>query len=430
MAAGRVAVIGAGLAGLAAAVELADSAFDVELFERSRLLGGRATSFELDGVEVDNGQHVFLGCCTEFIRFVEHVGMATCLHLQERFDAVVLTRSGDASHLRAAALPSPWHLLASFVGYRHLGWSSKMRVARALAQAGGAHRYGGTFAQWLARHGQTEEALNAFWRPFFVPALNAPLEEVSASDAAFVLSTAFLGDAGAARVGFTSVPLAHVAAAAAKRLDEVHLSSAVTRLEISPDGHSARGIVIGESDVRPFDAVVIAVPPPQLARIAGDPQRIGLPPLDGFKPQAIVDAHLWHDGGRVGFDFAALIDSPVQWIFEKDAGYLCASMSAADRFLTAPTDDVTRECWQEVVAAVPALRGAHLLRSALTRNPQATYAASPGQVRPGPTTSFANVTVAGSWTDTGWPDTMESAVRSGLAAARRLNETMRGARVA
>jgi squalene-associated FAD-dependent desaturase len=430
MAAGRVAVVGAGLAGLAAGLDLADAGFSVEVFERSRLLGGRATSFVVDGIEVDNGQHVFLGCCTEFLRFVDRVGMSKSVHMQDRFDALVLSREGVASRLRAASLPAPWHLLASFIGYRHLAWPSKFRVAQALNATENARQSTGSFAQWLTQHGQTEESLRSFWRPFLVPALNAPLEEVSAADAAFVLSTAFLGEAGAGRFGYTTVPLAHVAAKAAARLSSVHLSTAVTGLWLSDDGSQLHGLIRGDGEALAFDAVILAVPPPQVTRIVGNLERVGLPPLDGYVPHPIVDVHLWHDREHLGFDFAAVLDSPVQWIFEKGSGYLCCSLSAADGYLDKPAAQISQECWNEVSAAVPALAGATLVRSVVTRSPEATYLAAPAQKRPTSATSVPNLTIAGSWTDTGWPDTMESAVRSGRSAARLIKSTFGGAVVA
>jgi hypothetical protein len=180
----------------------------------------------------------------------------------------------------------------------------------------------------------------------------------------------------------------------------------------------------------PFDAIVLAVPPPQLAYMLGTPERFGLTALDRYATNPIVDVHLWHDRGRLGFDFAALLDSPVQWIFEKGPGYICCSMSAATTHISVPTAEIVRRCWDEVVASVSVLAGAALVRSALTRNPEATFTARPGVRRPGPATSLSNVTVAGSWTDTGWPDTMESAVRSGRAAARHIANSLQGARVA
>lgn len=429
MAQRRVAVVGAGLAGLAAAVELARAGSEVEIFERSRLLGGRATSFQIDGLEVDNGQHVFLGCCTEFIEFVDDLGMSDQLRVQKRFDALIFSRNQRASRLRAAALPAPWHLVASFIGYRHLRWPDKLRVVRAMARAGALDRETGSFAQWLQKNGQRDEALRAFWEPFFLPALNAPLDRVSAADAGFVMSTAFLGDARAARFGYSTVPLAHIAAAAAHRASCVHLNSPVVGIE--PDV-AARGLeltLLGGDRLR-FDAAVVALPPPQLARLFGDSSPFGLADLSAYDPYPIVDVHLWHDRGRLGFDFAALLDSPVQWIFEKGAGYLCCSISAACAEIQRPASELIDVCWRELLGAIEGLAGARLVRGSVTRNPEATFVARPGVKRPGPRTAIDAVVIAGSWTDTGWPDTMESAVRSGRAAARALQTPARGLSVA
>ena len=416
MAARRVAVVGAGLAGLAAGVALKDAGFEVELFERSRLIGGRATSFSVSGHEVDNGQHIFLGCCHQFIDFVDRLGMAAHLHLQERFDALIISRDGRASRLRAASLPAPWHLLAAFAGYRHLGARSKWRVAQALSHAQAARDASGSFADWLVRNGQREEALRGFWRPFFVPALNAPLERMSAADAGLVMLTAFVSDAGAARFGYSTVPLAHIAGAAARRFDAANLGAPVSSLfESHGDVH---GIVLESGEQRIFDGVVLALAPPQLAHLLGETGRYGLPALDGYESFPIVDVHLWHDRGALGFDFAALLDSPVQWIFEKAPGYLCCSMSAADELVRRPSEELAELCWREIKGALPGLAGATLEHSAATRTPQATFMAKPGVARPSAETNVPNLAIAGSWTDTGWPDTMESAVISGKAAAR------------
>lgn len=428
MAEPRVGVVGGGLAGLAAALELKQAGCEVTLFERSRLVGGRATSFWVGGHEVDNGQHVFLACFTEFISFVRRLGMDHALHLQDRFDILALSRRGEASRLRAGALPAPWHLLASFLGYRHLGWAAKLDVARALARARETRTSEGTFAEWLARLGQGEAALRGFWRPFLVPALNAPLDRMSAADAGFVLLTAFLNDAGAARLGYSTIPLGRIADAAARQLDRVHLSTPVAGLDVPSDDRVV--VVLGDGDRIAVDAVIAAVAPPQLARLLDDPGRYGVPPLDGYEPRPIVDVHLWHDGGQLGFDLAALLDSPVQWVFQKAPGYLCCSLSAADRHVHQSTAEVVRMCWEEVRGAVPAMRDARLVDARATRSPEATFIARPGASKPGAATRFPNLTIAGSWTDTGWPDTLESAVRSGLTAARRLLSGLGAARCA
>jgi squalene-associated FAD-dependent desaturase len=417
----RVAVVGGGLAGLAAGLALKAAGAHVELFERSRILGGRATSFEIDGVEVDNGQHVFLACCTEFINFAEAVGMSGALHLQDRFDATILSRSGKAGRLRTAALPAPLHLIGSFASYSHLGLSGKLLIARALAAALlGRCDASETFEAWLTRNGQGAQERAAFWDPFFIPALNAPFDRVGAPDAMFVLKTAFLRDAGAARFGFSKVPLAHLAAAAAKQLDAVHTSTAV--LAVTPSAVEGRPNVtlsLSKGDEH-FDAVVLAVPPRQAERMLGDPSRYGVANLDRYDPYPIIDVHLWHDGGSIGRDFVAALESPLQWIFEKEPGYLCCSFSAADEYLRQPTAELEALAWREVQTFLPALKDAKLVRSAVTRNPEATWLPQIGATRTQQRTNHPAIAIAGSWTETGWPDTMESAVRSGNLAAAAL----------
>ncbi|HEY9085932.1 MAG TPA: hydroxysqualene dehydroxylase HpnE, partial [Candidatus Tyrphobacter sp.] len=412
-------------AGLAAGVTLADEGYDVELFERSRLLGGRATSFEIGGVEVDNGQHVFLGCCTEFIDFVKSVGMGDKLFLQDRFEALVIAGNGKASRLRAARLPAPFHLVASFLGFSLLSMRAKLDIARALASARRAGEIPDrTFAQWLARQRQGEEAIRVFWRPFFVPALNEPLEEMDAREALFTLRTAFLSDAGAARFGYSTVPLAHIAEAAAKRFAQVHRSTSVASLEL--ENNRVCALVATSGERREFDAFILALTPPQLSRLLGELARFGIPPLDAYTPHSILDVHLRisnRHGERsrtTDFSFAALIDSPLQWIFRKGEGYYACSMSAADEYLRKSTDDLIQLAWRELQAALPSLKGATLEHGAVTRNPEATFSAPRETVRSGPGTALSNLAIAGAWTATGWPDTMESAVRSGIAAARQI----------
>ncbi len=431
----RVAIVGGGLAGLAAGYDLAEAGHEVELFERSRLLGGRATSFEIDGVEVDNGQHVFLGCCSEFLRFVQRTGMGEHLHLQRRFEALVIDRDGTTSMLRAAPLPAPWHLLGSFLRFGHLGMRSKIEIARALAAASRNGRVSDeSFAQWLQREQQGEEAVRVFWRPFFVPALNVSLEEMDAREALFTLRTAFLSEAGAARFGYATVPLAKISEAAARRLARVHRATSVASLELDESTRHVRALTTTSGERHEYDAFVLALTPPQLLRLLGDPARYALPPLDAFTPHPIIDVHLRYAQGHESTvaareraklvipSFAALVDSPVQWVFRKGEAYLCCSMSAADEYLRRTTDELIELAWEEVRAALPALRDATLEHSAVTRNVEATFSAPAALQRPGPRTAFANVAVAGAWTATGWPDTMESAVRSGIAAARSLTK--------
>ncbi len=426
MALERIAVVGAGLAGLSAALRLKDAGAHVELFERSRLIGGRATSFEIDGVEVDNGQHVFLACCTEFIRFAQRVGMNGGMHLQDRFDARIVARDGRAGRLRAGALPAPLHLLESFVRYEHLTLRERLNVARALLCAAGdkgASLSETTFERWLQRNRQGEGERRAFWDPFFIPALNAPFDRVAAADAIFVLRTAFLGDAGAARFGFSKVPLAHLGTAAAAELDAVHNSTAVLGVE---PGAGDVVLNLSKGETARFDAAVFAVTPRQVERILGNPLLYGVANLEAYDAYAIVDVHLWHDGGSIGYDFLAALESPLQWIFEKAPGYLCCSISAAQQYLQMPTEALESLAWREVQAFLPALKDAKLLRSAVTRNPEATWLPRVGVARTAQRTTHPAIAIAGSWTNTGWPDTMESAIRSGIRAAEALLDQQDG----
>ncbi|HEX3672183.1 MAG TPA: squalene--hopene cyclase [Candidatus Cybelea sp.] len=434
MALERVAVVGGGLAGLAAALHLKEAGVHVELFERSRLLGGRATSFEIDGIEVDNGQHVFLACCDEFVAFARRAGMDGELRVQDRFDARILARDGRSGRLRAGLFPAPLHLVESFTTYPFLSAGEKLSIARALARVtigSPPSDASETFEAWLQRMGQGRGERRAFWDPFFIPALNAPFDRVAAADALFVLRTGFLHDAGAARFGFSKVPLAHLAQAAAAKLDAVHTSRAVLSIESKGGvtGNSSGVILsLSKDESVEFDAVVLAAPPRQVARILGDPARYGVENLDGYDPYPIVDVHLWHDGGSIGLDFAAALDSPLQWIFEKSPGYLCCSISAADEYLLMPTETLEALAWKEAQAFLPALQPARLVRSAVTRNPEATWLARLGRARTLQRTNHPAIAIAGSWTETGWPDTMESAVRSGKVAANHLLESRDGRR--
>lgn len=416
--AGRVAVVGAGLAGLSAAVELKRRGFEVEVFERSRLLGGRATSFTVDGVEVDNGQHVYLGCCTDWRAFVDELGLADKLYLQPRFEVLLLSKDGPPTHLRASRLPSPWHLLPILLGYRRLSWPGRARLGWALVRAREAPPSSETLDGWLERHHQGEVERRCFWEPFLVPALNAPLDQVAAAAGTFVVNTAFLGDPGGCRIGYSTVPLARIAEAAANLADRVHLRTPVAGLLVR--GGALTGIRLADGSERPFDAVVLAVPPRVAARLLGEPVRLGVHGLEEFRPQPIVDVHLWYDRASLGFDFAAVLDSPVQWVFQKADGYLCCSLSAATDFKSRSEPELADLCSRELAAALPEIRSASLVRSAVTREPEATFVAAPRLHRPGALTSLENLTLAGDWTDTGWPATMESAVRSGRAAALAL----------
>jgi squalene-associated FAD-dependent desaturase len=441
MAEGRLAVVGAGLAGLAAAVELKKRGYSVDLFERSRLVGGKATSFEVDGIEVDNGQHVFLACCHQFISFIQDLGMAIGdtstdrdpVYLQPRFEALLLTKSGPAVRLSSRNLPPPFHLLPSLLAARQLGIMGRAQVALALLAMHRGPLPGETFGRWLSRHRQGINAISGFWDPFVVPALNAGIDEVSAADAAFVIRTAFLEDRDGARFGYSRIPLAHLARHALSRLNDVHLRTSVKALRASEQNASGSvEIEVANGRRDRFDGVVLAIPPARLKALTGSPKSFGIFGLDQFRHAPIVDVHLWFDvppRTLLGdMDFAALLDSPIQWVFEKSAPsgetYLACSMSAASCHVGESKEALIEMAHRELQSRLPALQDAKLIRGAATRDRDATFVPSIGLVRPGATTSWPRVTIAGAWTDTGWPATMESAVRSGRTAAEALHDAI------
>jgi hydroxysqualene dehydroxylase len=424
----RVAVVGAGLAGLSAGLALARRGWLVDLYERSRLLGGKTTSFEVEGQEVDCGQHVVLACCTATLELVEELGLSDSLYMQPRFEVTVLSRTRPPAHLRAAALPAPLHLLAGFARYPHLTALDRIQVGRALIAARADATPTGDMAAWLRRHHQSTRALRAFWEPFLVPALNAPLNRVSAAMGLFVIRTAFLGDRGAARIAYLTVPLARLAEAAASRFDGVHLRQAV--VGVHREGDRVTGVKLTGGAGAACDACVIAVPPRRLNALLDDAPALGIAGLEAFEPMPIVDVHLWYDRPVLGCDFAALLDSPVQWVFEKSPGYVCCSLSAADDLVQRPERELVELARSALASVLPAAARARLLRGAATRDPDATFIPAPGVRRPGPTTALSNLVIAGAWTDTGWPATIESAIRSGRAAALTLFSNAAGWRSA
>jgi squalene-associated FAD-dependent desaturase len=424
----RVAVVGAGLAGLTAGLALAKRGWHVDLYERSRLLGGKATSFEVEGQEVDCGQHVVLACCTATLELVDELRLRDALYVQPRFEVTVLSRTRPPAHLRASALPAPLHLMAGFARYPHLSTLDRIQVGRALVAARGDMHAKGDMAAWLRRHHQGSRALRAFWEPFLVPALNAPLDRVSAEMGLFVIRTAFLGDRDAARIAYLRVPLARLAEAAAARLDGVHLRQAVVGLH--RDGNRVTGVKLSGGAGAACDACVLAVPPRRLNSILEDAPDVRIEGLEAFEPMPIVDVHLWYDRPVLGCDFAALLDSPVQWVFEKSPGYVCCSMSAADDLVQRPERELVDLCRNELAAVLPQAARAQLLRGAATRDPDATFIPASGMRRPGPSTALSNLVIAGAWTDTGWPATIESAVRSGSAAALTLFSNAAGRQTA
>jgi len=434
-----VTVAGGGLAGIAAACELAGAGLKVTLVEKRPFLGGRAYSYldKRSRVEVDNGQHVFLGCCGEYIGLLKRLGVWHKAHLQRRLRVRVIDKVWGESVLRSERLPPPLHLLPSLLRFRSLSPTEKARAAYAMARIRSLDRAAHpelddvTFADWLRARGQTENAIRGFWNLIVLPTLNGDITTVSADLALMVFQEGFLRDRNGANVGWARVGLSALLAEAARefietRGGEVLLDRAISGLRVE-DGRA-----VAAGSVEPADYLVLAADPRSLQPLL--PRAVREEPffarIEAIPTSPIVNVHLWYDRQVTDLEFAAFLNTPLQWLFNKsklwgqegDGQYLDISLSGAGDFIDMPTREIIGLFGREVQSLFPAARTAEIRRALVVKQRDATFAARPGVARLRPTqrTPVANLFLAGDWTATGWPATMESAVRSGRMAAREV----------
>ena len=434
-----VIVAGGGLAGITAACELVDAGLKVTLVEKRPFLGGRTYSYvdKRSGVEVDNGQHVFMGCCTEYIGLLKRLGVWRNAYLQKRMRVRVIDKVWGESVLQSAPLPPPLHLLPSLLRFRSLSPAEKVRAAYAMTRIRSLDRAarrgldGVTFAHWLRAHGQTENAIRSFWNLIVLPTLNGDVTTVSADLALLIFQEGFLRDRNGANVGWARVGLSTLLAEAAReyiesRGGEVKLGRSISGMQVE-DGRAA---ISGPDEDAQF--IVMALDHRSLLRLL--PKSLREEPFFGrighMDTSPIVNVHLWYDRRVTDMEFAAFLNTPLQWVFNKsklwgqdgDGQYLDISLSGAREFAEMPAQEIVELFVREVKSLFPAARTAELKRGLVVKQRDATFAAHPGvsRLRPSQRTPVGNLFLAGDWTDTGWPATMESAVRSGLMAAREV----------
>lgn len=436
----RVGIIGAGLAGLAAGLELADRGHDVEVLERRPWAGGATYSFDDDetGDEVDNGQHLFMECTTAYRAFLERLGTLHLTYRQERLRVPVFDQDGRRSDLWASNLPLGLHLAPALLRYGHLSWRQKAEIVRAMLslQFMPVHERGRleqiTFEEWLRERGQSADTIREYWDFLVIPTLNCRAHQASASQALFVLEEGFQKSPSAAALAVPAVGLSklHVEPAIGAieaRGGRVSRRAGVERIEVE-EGRVA-GLVLGGDDRRNFDAYISALAPWRLAPLLPESVRSEAPfaALAAFEPAPILNLHLWFDRPVADFHFGAFIRSEVQWAFnrsriggedETDGQRLVLSISAPGELFSLSQEEVCERVLPQLRRALPAAREAELVRYRVTKEPEATFVPAPGLSRPGTRTPLPNFYLAGSYTNTGWPATMESAVRSGLVAAR------------
>ncbi len=436
-----VVVVGGGVAGISAAVRLAEAGRDVVLLEARSRLGGVAASGVRDGRAVDTGTHVMLRCYHQHRRLLTQLGVAEQVPVQDRMSIPVLLPGRPATRLRRSRRgPAPLHLLGALAGYA--GLSPTERVA-AIRAAAALRRLSPTdpaldtqsFGQWLARHGQDARAVRRLWGLVAVAALNAAPDQASLAQAVMVFRTALLCSVDGADIAVPRVPLRDVHDLPARALlDRLGVATrrrtrVVALDRVGPDQTIRVAVrdTSGGPDTIHAAAVILAVPHQEAASIVPEsacPDRGRWAAL-GASP--IVNVHLHLDRRVTRLPFAATPESPVQWFFDRTAGpdgpgagqYLVTSVSAAEQQLSEPARQLVATHLDALRTLLPEARTVSVRDAWVTREPRATFRQAPGTgaLRPPAATAWPGLALAGAWTDTGWPDTLEGAVRSGLTAA-------------
>ncbi|MEX2173883.1 MAG: hydroxysqualene dehydroxylase HpnE [Pirellulaceae bacterium] len=437
-----VAIVGGGLAGLAAATILCQRGLHVTLLEAKRRLGGRAGSYldRTTGERIDHCQHVAMGCCTNYLDFCRRTGIGGLL---ARHDTLHFL-APDASHSRfrpTAWLPAPLHLVPALLGLAHLSWGEKVALGRAvwrLVQMPAADRADApTVLAWLHAQGQPPRAIERFWQAVLVSALGESLERASLAAARKVLLDGFVAHPQACQLLIPTVPLdrlyQHVAeylrgAGAILRLETT--VEQVTAEQVGGDDARARGIRFADGQEEIFDYVVLATPWRKAAGLLAPAlreQAAGLEAAAQFAAAPISGVHLWFDRPITDLPHAVLVGRLSQWVFARRASgasadsehYYQVVISASHDLVGRDRQAIVREVLADLAAVFPAAQGAQLLRWQLVTEPEAVFSVRPGldQLRPAQRTAVANLMLAGDWTATGWPATMEGAVRSGYLAA-------------
>jgi squalene-associated FAD-dependent desaturase len=450
-----VIVIGGGLAGLAAGVALAESGWRVRLFEQRPFFGGRATSYVLpDGEHVDNCQHVTLGCCTNLDDFYRRVGSTNKVKFFDRL--LFLDPQGRQGEMEAGILPAPFHMTGSFAKFAPLSLADKISIGRAMltilrssgqpsGPAGLNSPEGISMLEWLRQQRQTQRAIDRFWRVVLVSALDEELDKTDARFGIDVFWKAFLCHNRGYRMGVPIVPLAELydgcRAFIEKQGGEVTLRSPVRAIKF--ESNSIVAVNFDSNREESADAYVFAVPHDTFAELLpleiaqADPVFRN---LDKITDAPITGVHFWFDREVTKEPFITLLDTTVQWVFNKTAlfgpsstnnadaanskpsaakQYLQLVISASYDLLPKPRQEIIDLCLKEVRQALPAAREANLVKATVIKEAAATFSPQPGvdRWRPKNQTSVNKLFLAGDWTATGWPATMEGAVRSGYLAA-------------
>ena len=440
----KVIVIGGGLAGLAAACHLADSGLEVTLLEKQDQLGGRASSFFHPETrqEVDTGQHVFMRCCTYYLEFLEKLGISYKTNIQSRLMVKVFSgknRGNKIGSITSARLPAPFHLLPSLLSYPYISFGERLAVIYGALRILFTRRSRQkdlrkvTFYTWLKKHGQSEKAITNLWNLIVLPTLNEDVYRASAYWGIMVFQEALLKRAHNADIGYSRVGLSQLVSSEAisyikSRGGKVYTGRGARSLLLKKG--RVEGVKLVDGDILEADLYLSSLPPDSA---------LGLLPFEWreneFFKQAggmlwapIVNVYITYDRAVMDEDFVAVLESHVQWVFNRslingndssNRQKIGISLSGAWEYISMSRSQLENLFIPELSQVFPRARGAKVLDFAVVKQRRATFPTTPGgeRLRLSHRTPIDNFFLAGDWTDTGWPSTMEGAVRSGVNSA-------------
>lgn len=414
----RVIVIGGGLAGIAASAALGSAGYQVELLEARAFPGGRATSWPVggeDGPVVDNCQHVLLGCCVNLLDLYRRLGVTDKIRFSDEFHFI--EPGGRVSTLKPGMLPAPAHFLGSFLNLSFLSYADKFAIARAMnavpreRQRADLDRI--SMLDWLREKRQTPNAIERYWRQVLVSAVNEELDRMAASHGLQVFWLGMIARRDSSSMGLAAVPLRDLYTVTDLPGVETRYRNAVT--SIIRTGDAVTEVRSGDIAVQ-GDYYVSCLPFERLQPLFPD-----LPvEWKAFEHSPITGIHLWFDRPVTNLPHATLLDRTIQWMFNKEGGrHIQLVVSASYNLTRMPRAEVIEMALRELAEFFPEVVDAKLVDAQVIKEVRATFSARPGleQFRPGPRTDWRNFFLAGDWTRSGWPATMEGAVRSGYIAA-------------
>ena len=431
----RVIVIGGGFAGLSAAVELTSARHHGTPIEQRRFLGGRAYSF-LDrktGLELDNGQHILMGCYENTLRFLEKIGVTDKLYVQKNLHIDFLDTNGNTSKLDCLPLPAPLHIVSGILRFKVLPLTDRLRMLRV---AGGMLSGNSkslsrdcTVSEWLDSLGQSQGAQDALWNIITLATLNESPDKASAGLFKAVLKQPLFANREGSRIVLPAAPLSRLYVDAAEnfiRQGAGTIEKGCIVSEILIKDHAVTGIRLHDGGVLKGDYYISAVPYDSLQRLLPDKKGISVTPL--FSASPIISIHLLFNNSITDYRFAALLNSPIQWIFNKEKlyrdssyrGLLSIVISGAHQYIDVPSEKLVDLALGELKKVLPDTHSVRLLYSKVIKERAATFSPVPGVdlYRPAQKTLIQNLFLAGDWTNTGLPATIEGAVISGYQCAR------------